>query len=165
TAMAYGSRLLQQEERDETPRFRRWGIWGLSVLQNLASGLRLVEWYSGFRAFRCSALQQVPFQACDNDYYFDVQIILLLSMAGYSVAEIPVAKKYEGNHSPVNIYQFSRKVLAHMLRYPFAKWELLSCPLFQRRHWESLRQITVPAPVYVGGTDPALEGGAQPAAA
>src|SRR5205085_840219 len=119
--MAYGSRMLGAGKKDGTPLHRRIGVWALSVLQNLTSGMRLVEWYSGFRAFRCDALRQVPFQACDSDYYFDVQIILLLSMAGYPIAELPVAKKYEGNQSPVNIYQFGRKVLAHMLHYPLAR--------------------------------------------
>jgi glycosyltransferase involved in cell wall biosynthesis len=146
TGMSYGSRMLQTEEKDQTPLVRRLGVRGLSMLQNLVCGLRLAEWYSGFRAFRCDALRQVPFQACDNDYYFDVQIILLMSLAGYGIAELPVAKKYEGKPSPVNIYQFGRKVLAQLLHYPLARAGVLPGRLYRRKHWEALRQTPVPTP-------------------
>jgi glycosyltransferase involved in cell wall biosynthesis len=149
--MSYGSRMLHTQEKDQTPLHRRLGVRGLSLLQNVVSGLRLAEWYSGFRAFRCDALRQVPFQACDDDYYFDVQIILLMSLAGFGIAELPVAKKYEGNPSPVNIYQFGRKVLAHLMHYPLARAGVLPGRLYRRKHWEELRQWPVPAPARYGG--------------
>jgi glycosyltransferase involved in cell wall biosynthesis len=151
--MAYGCRLRHLPPRhDQTPLVRRWGVKVLSFLQNCASGLRLAEWYSGFRAFRCAALQEVPFQACASDYYFDVQIILLLSMAGYSIAELPVAKTYAGPRSPVNIYQFGRQVLARMLHFPLARRGLLPGRLYQTDHWPDLTQTEVPLPVPVFGT-------------
>ncbi len=150
--MAYGSRLLRTDVKDGTPLIRRAGVWALSVLQNLTSGMHLAEWYSGFRAFRCEALRRVPFQACDSDYYFDVQIILLLGMVGQRIAELPVAKSYDGEPSPVNIYQFGRKVLARMLSYPLARCGLLRTRLYKRRAWSELMQtpITAPLPVYPG---------------
>jgi glycosyltransferase involved in cell wall biosynthesis len=144
--MAYGSRMLQTQEKDQTPLIRRLGVRGLSMLQNLVSGMRLAEWYSGFRAFRCDALRQIPFQACDDDYYFDVQIILLLGMAGYQIGELAVAKKYEGRPSPVNIYQFGRKVLAHLMHYPLARCGVLPGRLYRRKHWEELRRAPVAEP-------------------
>jgi glycosyltransferase involved in cell wall biosynthesis len=147
--MANGSRLLPLEEPDQTPRVRRWGVKVLSALQNWAAGLRLAEWYSGFRAFRCAALRRIPFQACANDYYFDVQIILLLSMAGFPIVELPVAKKYEGPRSPVNIYQFGSQVLGRMLHYPLARCGLLPGRLYRRRHWAELARTEVPAPIPV----------------
>jgi glycosyltransferase involved in cell wall biosynthesis len=146
--LAYGSRMLHTEEKDQTPLIRRLGVRGLSMLQNLVSGMRLAEWYSGFRAFRCEALRQVPFQACHNDYYFDVQIILLLGLAGFGIAELPVAKKYEGNPSPVNIYQFGRKVLAHLMHYPLARCRILPGRLYRRKHWDALQQTPVSEPVH-----------------
>jgi glycosyltransferase involved in cell wall biosynthesis len=148
--MAYGTRFLQAEQKDQTPLLRRAGVWTLSWLQNIASGLRLAEWYSGFRVFSCSALRQVPFTACDDNYYFDVQIILLLSMAGYKIAETAVAKKYDdGIKSSFNIYQFGRKVLAHLLHYPLARLDLLSSKLYDRRRWEALKQTPAPSPIPV----------------
>src|SRR5262249_49700158 len=136
--------------RDQTPLFRRWGVWGLSWLQNLAAGVRLAEWYSGFRVFRCAALRDVPFAACDDNYYFDVQIILLLSMAGHRIAETAVAKKYDDSiQSSFNIYQFGRKVLAHLLHYPLARMGFLSSTLYDRRHWGYLKLTPVPPPIPV----------------
>lgn len=145
--MAYGSRMLSDVRHDETPWRRRAGVRVLSALQNAASGMRLAEWYSGFRAFRCSALASVPFQACSNDYYFDVQILLLLNMAGHAIAEIPVAKRYEGNHSPVNIYQFGRQVLARMLHYPLVRAGVAPGRLYRKHYWKELKNSPVPAPI------------------
>lgn len=144
--MSYGSRLMETVERDETPWHRRMGVKSLSTLQNLASGLKLAEWYSGFRAFRCDALRRVPFQACAGDYYFDVQIILLLALAGYRIAETPVAKRYEGNRSPVNIYRFGRQVLARVLQYPLERRGLRKGGLYRPEHWDEFRHIAPPAP-------------------
>jgi glycosyltransferase involved in cell wall biosynthesis len=150
--MAYGTRLLRTDEGDQTPLVRRLGVRGLSLLQNLASGMWLLEWYSGYRAFRCDALRQVPFQACDDDYYFDVQIIHLLGMAGFPITALPVAKKYEGRPSPVNIYQFGRKVLRRLPHYPLARLGVLPGPLYDRRLWPQLRHVAVPEPTPYPGT-------------
>ncbi len=147
--MAYGSRLLCGTEKDRTPLHRLLGVWGLSVLQNWMSGVRLAEWYSGFRAFRCAALRQIPFQACDNDYYFDVQIILLLNMMKQRIAELPVAKSYDDEPSPVNIYQFGRKVLARMPNYPLARCGLSRTRLYDQAHWPELMRTPVSAPILV----------------
>ncbi len=150
--MAYGSRLLATEERDQTPFVRRMGVRVLSALQNLVSSLRITEWYSGFRAYRCDALRQIPFQACHDDYYFDVQIILLLSLAGYDIAELPIAKKYDGRPSPVNIWQFGRKVLAHLLHYPLTRCGILPGKLYCRREWQEL--CAIPIPKLIGAMAP-----------
>jgi glycosyltransferase involved in cell wall biosynthesis len=153
--MVYGSRLLAMKEKDETPFMRRLSIWGLSLLQNLTCGMRLAEWYSGFRAFRCSALREVPFQACDNDYYFDVQIIQLLGMAGRRIAEIPVAKKYDDEHpSPVKVYQFGRKVLTRSLHYPLARAGLLPGRLYRKHCWPELAATKIDAPIPVTQNGP-----------
>jgi glycosyltransferase involved in cell wall biosynthesis len=153
--MAYGSRLLELEEKDETPWLRRYGVRFLSSLQNLVSGMRLAEWYSGFRAFHCAALGAVPFEACDADYYFDVQIILLLTLGGFTIAELPVAKKYEGHTSPVNIYQFGRQVLARMLQYPLARARVWPRPLYRTSAWAELKKRVIPPPLPYTGQDAA----------
>src|SRR5947209_8712185 len=150
TALAYGTRFLQTDVKDQTPFLRRCGVWALSWMQNLASGLRLAEWYSGFRVFRCSALREVPFAACEDNYYFDVQIILLLSMAGYKIAELPVAKKYDDSiKSSFNIYQFGRKVLSHLFHYPLARLRVLPSQLYDTRNWKHLQRKPVPSPLAV----------------
>jgi glycosyltransferase involved in cell wall biosynthesis len=149
-AMAYGTRFLQAEQKDQTPLHRRVGVWALSWLQNIASGLRLAEWYSGFRVFRCAALREVPFTACDDNYYFDVQIILLLSMAGWKIAECAVAKKYDDSiKSSFDIYGFGRKVLAHLLHYPLARLDFLPSKLYDRRNWPALKLTPTPTPITV----------------
>ncbi|HMC63469.1 MAG TPA: glycosyltransferase family 2 protein [Gemmataceae bacterium] len=147
--MVYGSRMLGSAIADETPWFRRLGVRGLSWLQNIGSGLHLKEWFSGFRAFRCEALRAVPFQACADDYYFDVQIIQLLALAGYTLADIPVPKSYKDNKSPVNIYQFGVQVLSRFLGYPLARQELVSDPLYQPSRWPVLRLVPAPEPCQV----------------
>ncbi len=149
SGMAYGTRFLNAE-KDQTPFFRGCGVWVLSMLQNIASGLRLAEWYSGFRVFRCSALRRVPFAACDSNYYFDVQIILLLALAGYSISQLPVAKKYDDAiKSSFNIYQFGRKVLAHLMHYPLARLGILRSELYDVKNWPRLMRAPVPSPVSV----------------
>lgn len=153
--MAYGSRLLPSGDIDETPPLRRWAIRGLSCLQNVFAGQWITEWYSGFRALRCDALRRVPFQACSSDYYLDVQILLLMRLAGLRIGEIAVAKKYEGNHSPINVVGFGCQVLTRLLHYPLARLGLPASRLYRVEHWDELRQIAVPEPLHVAALPPA----------
>jgi hypothetical protein len=147
--MAYGTRF-GAAGADQTPPLRRGGVWALSALQNLVSGLRLAEWCSGFRAFRCEALARVPFAACDDDYFFDLQIILLLHLAGWRIAELPVPKQYDGAPpSGLKLARFGRRVLAHALHYPLARHGLVRDPLYDPRQWDRLGRAPVPAPVPV----------------
>jgi hypothetical protein len=74
-------------------------------------------------------------------------MILLISIAGYRIAQIPVGKKYHGNFSPVNIYKFGGQVLARLWRYPLARAGLVRPALYRRNQWPSLSQLSVPEPV------------------
>jgi glycosyltransferase involved in cell wall biosynthesis len=139
--MVYGSRLCLTEEVDETPWVRLLGIRTLSRLQNWVTGVRLAEWFSGFRAFRTQALQQIPFHACTDDYYFDVEIILLLHLAGFTILEAPVAKRYREESSKPGGCRFALKVLTRMLRYPLARSGLVSTLLYQRDRWQHLKRV------------------------
>jgi hypothetical protein len=70
-------------------------------------------------------------------------------MINQRIAELPVAKSYDDEPSPVNIYQFGRKVLARMPNYPLARCGLLRSRLYDRRHWPELMETPVSAPVAV----------------
>jgi glycosyltransferase involved in cell wall biosynthesis len=147
--LAFGARF-RGAGNDRTPLLRRWGVAALSGLQNLASGLHLSEWYSGFRAYSCAALRQVPFAWCDDDYYFDVQMILLLRLAGYRIAETPAPKLYdEVNRSHLNIYRFGRTVLARVLHYPLARGGVMPGGLYDPRKWATMTLPDMPAPELV----------------
>ena len=53
----------------------------LTTFQNALTGLRLSEWHSGYRAYRVSALAELPFVGNSDGFDFDTEIILQLHAA------------------------------------------------------------------------------------
>src|SRR3989338_4098055 len=48
----------------------------LTLFENLAMGLNLSEYHTGFRAFSAEVLKTVPYHKFSNDFVFDQQILI-----------------------------------------------------------------------------------------
>lgn len=74
----------------------------LTLFENLAMGLNLSEYHTGFRAFRSQVLKTVPYHHFSNDFIFDQQILVSALSYGYNIADIPVPCKYFKEASSIN---------------------------------------------------------------
>jgi hypothetical protein len=79
--------------------------------------MRLTEFHSGFRVFRCAALAQVPFDLCANDYHFDTEIIIQFKIKGLRICEMPIPTYYGKEKCGVNVFRYGVDVLRSMLTY------------------------------------------------
>ncbi|OGR14626.1 MAG: glycosyl transferase family 2, partial [Desulfobacula sp. GWF2_41_7] len=48
----------------------------LTLVENLAMGLNLSEYHTGFRAYSSKVLRTIPYQKFSNDFIFDQQILI-----------------------------------------------------------------------------------------
>lgn len=74
----------------------------LTLLENLAMGLNLSEYHTGFRAYSARVLKSVPYRKFSDDFVFDQQILISALSRGFNIGEIPVPCKYFPEASSIN---------------------------------------------------------------
>ncbi len=88
--MVVGSRYLEKE--CGVPRHRILGHWAFTSLTNLASGLRVSDSQSGFRAFSPRAVECVSFSS--NGFSVESEMQFLAHEHGLRLAEVPITADY-----------------------------------------------------------------------
>jgi len=66
----------------------------LTGVENLAFGLRLSEYHTGYRAFSRTVLEDVNFRMNSDGFVFDQEIVAQVVSTGFRIAEIPVPVRY-----------------------------------------------------------------------
>lgn len=106
--MVLGSRLLGDPLAGGMPRWKYVSNRFLTALENLAFGLRLSEYHTGFRAYSRRLLETIPYHANSDDFVFDQELVSQAVACGFRITEIPVETRYFEEASSVN---FQRSVV------------------------------------------------------
>jgi glycosyltransferase involved in cell wall biosynthesis len=115
----FGSRMMHRGEarKGGMPLYKYVGNRILSTTQNALTGLGLSEWHSGYRAYRVSALAQLPFVGNTDDFDFDTEIILQLAAAKMKIVEVPIPTYYGDEICHVNGIKYAKDVVVDTVRY------------------------------------------------
>jgi glycosyltransferase involved in cell wall biosynthesis len=106
----------------------------LTLVENVAFGLRLSEYHTGFRAYSRRLLETLPFLLNSDDFVFDQEIMAQAICFGFRVGEVPVPTRYFPEASSVNFrtsVEYGMDVLRLVARY-----------LLHRSHLARSRQFT-----------------------
>ena len=115
--MVFGSRIAGLPLKGGMPLYKFLGNKFLTMVQNYMLGMNLTEFHSGFRAFRCAALAQVPFSLCSDEYHVDTDIILQFKIKKLRIQEMPIPTYYGKEKSYVNVIGYGLNVLKSMFTY------------------------------------------------
>jgi glycosyltransferase involved in cell wall biosynthesis len=129
--MVFGSRIAGLPLAGGMPLHKFLGNKLLTAVQNRILGMKLTEFHSGFRVFRCAALAQVPFELCSNDYHFDTDIIIQFKIKGLRIVEMPIPTYYGKEKCGVNVVSYGLNVLKSMAVYWLWSKGLLKVPMFE----------------------------------
>lgn len=99
------------------PLYKYVGNRILTRLANGLTGLQLTEWHSGYRAYRVSALAELPLDTASDGFDFDTEVILQLLEAGKGIAEVPIPTYYGDEICYVNGLGYAADVSRDVLRY------------------------------------------------
>lgn len=80
----------------------------LTLVENLAMGLNLSEYHTGFRAFSSNVLKTIPYRMFSNDFVFDQQILISALSYDFNISEVPVPCKYFPEASSINFNRSSK---------------------------------------------------------
>ena len=115
----FGSRMMHRGEarKGGMPMYKYVGNRILTTTQNALTGLSLSEWHSGYRAYRVSALAQLPFVGNSDAFDFDTEIILQLADAKMKIVEVPIPTYYGDEICHVNGLEYAKDVMVDTVRY------------------------------------------------
>jgi 2-polyprenyl-3-methyl-5-hydroxy-6-metoxy-1,4-benzoquinol methylase len=115
----FGSRMLDRggARRGGMPLYKYVGNRILTRTQNLIAGVDLSEWHSGYRAYRVSALADLPFVGNSDGFPFDTEIILQLLGSGRQIREVPIPTYYGDEISRVNGIAYARAIVIDTIRH------------------------------------------------
>ncbi|MFL5762746.1 MAG: glycosyltransferase family 2 protein [Bacteroidia bacterium] len=118
--VVFGSRILGKGARKGgMPMYKYIFNRCLTLAQNILIGQKLSEYHTGYRAFSREVLETVNYEANNDDFVFDNEMISQVFMAGFEIAEITCPTKYFPEASSIN-FRRSAKYGMGVLRVSFA---------------------------------------------
>jgi glycosyltransferase involved in cell wall biosynthesis len=103
-----GSRFLGDPLAGGMPKWKYVSNRFLTKMENLAFGLHLSEYHTGFRAYSRDLLESIPYRLNSNDFVFDQELVAQAVACHMRVGEIAVPTRYFEEASSVG---FRRSVV------------------------------------------------------
>lgn len=116
----FGSRMMSTYGgplKGGMPLYKYAGNRILTALENMALGMKLTEFHSGYRAYNLHALSKIDFTHMTNDFHFDTEIIIKLHHQRFHIAEVPVPTYYGEEICYVNGMRYAKDILRAVHRY------------------------------------------------
>jgi glycosyltransferase involved in cell wall biosynthesis len=124
-----GSRLMGENPMKQgMPWWKYISNRFLTKLENLAFGLNLSEYHTGYRAFSRDALESVNFAMNSDAFIFDQEILAQSVAVGLRITESAVPTRYFPEASSATFVQSSRyglSILWLLTRYMLHRWGVL----------------------------------------
>jgi glycosyltransferase involved in cell wall biosynthesis len=116
-----GNRFRDFKSLGQMPFIRRVGNMGLAFLAKVATGYwHTFDPTNGFNAIRTDVLAQIPLEAIDRTYYFEISMLANLYLIGAVVKDVPMPARYQGEVSSLLIHRilftFPLKLLSTFFR-------------------------------------------------
>lgn len=93
--VVFGSRMMGVSAHAQgMPRWKYLANIALTKVENLAFGLHLSEFHTGYRAYRREVLERVNFMTNSDGFIFDQEIVAQFVECGVHFSEIPVPTRY-----------------------------------------------------------------------
>jgi len=108
----------------------------LTLFENLALGVKLSEYHTGYRAFGRPVLVALPLDENSDDFVFDNEMLAQAVYFGFRIGEISCPTKYFEDASSINFrrsVKYGFGVLATSAKYRLQKWGVGNFNLFSTK--------------------------------
>ena len=125
-----GSRFLGDPLAGGMPRWKHVSNRFLTGVENVAFGLHLSEYHTGFRAYSRHFLGTIRYQLNSDDFVFDQELVAQAVACGFRrrIGEIPVPTRYFAEASSVGFRRsvvYGLSTLGVVARYLFDRLGLV----------------------------------------
>lgn len=135
-AIVLGSRILGGGARGGgMPFYKYLANRFLTFTENLALGIKLSEYHTGFRAYRRTVLETLPLGEDSDDFIFDNQLLVQAVYFGFAIGEVSCPTKYFPEASSINFrrsLRYGLGVLATSGKFVLQRPGLARFPIFDR---------------------------------
>jgi glycosyltransferase involved in cell wall biosynthesis len=135
--LVLGSRILGgMALKGGMPPYKYMANRFLTFIENLALGVKLSEYHTGYRAFSRKLLESLPLEANSDDFVFDNQMLAQAVFFGFRIGEISCPTRYFQDASSINFrrsVKYGFGVLATSAQYLLHKYGLTRSALFQKK--------------------------------
>ncbi|ETW95797.1 MAG: hypothetical protein ETSY2_47560 [Candidatus Entotheonella gemina] len=117
--MVQGSRMMEGRAalRGGMPRYKYIANRGLTAIENLAFGLRMAEYHSGYMLYARRALQEIPFEKLSNSFCFDQEKLIMAKVKGLKIVQRPIPTHYGDEISHLKPIRYGLHVLSLVWAY------------------------------------------------
>ena len=132
TMAVFGSRIMTPGAalRGGMPLYKYVGNRILTAIENRLLGTDLSEFHSGYRAYRVSALERIPYQYNTNGFHFDTEIIVQLVARRMRIVEVPIPTYYGDEICHVEGIPYAARCIGTVLRSRANRYHLVHHPKF-----------------------------------
>jgi len=105
----------------------------LTLAENMALGVKLSEYHTGFRAFSRKVLETLPLEENSDDFVFDNEMLAQAVYFGFRIGEISCPTRYFEDASSINFrrsVKYGFGVLGTSLKFLLQKWGMIKSPIF-----------------------------------
>ncbi len=121
-----GSRMLQAGAlRGGMPLYKFLANKILTAVANRALGLTMAEYFSGYMAYRRSALLAIPYHKLADTFQFDMQMLVMARVKNQRVVEIPIPTIYADEVSHLQPVRYGLEVLSILRDYRRGRYHAL----------------------------------------
>lgn len=136
--MVLGNRIRTRSEAVKCgmPWWKYLANRGLTLFENMALGQNLGECHSGFRVYRRTVLETLPFERNSDNFVFDTQFLVQAVHFGFRVGDVPVPVRYFKEASSINFRRSTRyglETLKTVGQFWLHRLGIGSCKLFRPR--------------------------------
>ena len=118
TDIVQGSRILSGTAvQDGMPRYKYIGNIALTFLENIAFGMNLAEYHSGYMLYSKKALQTIPFEKLSSTFHFDGEMLIVAKKKGLRIKEMPIQARYKDEVSHLHIISYGVDVMKTIINY------------------------------------------------
>jgi glycosyltransferase involved in cell wall biosynthesis len=133
--VALGSRILGKGAlKGGMPIYKYIANRFLTLTQNILINYKLSEYHTGYRSFSREVLETINFNANDDDFVFDNEMLSQIIFAGFDIGEVTCPTKYFEEASSINLkrsIKYGLGVLRVSLQHRLQKWGLINKPIYQ----------------------------------
>jgi glycosyltransferase involved in cell wall biosynthesis len=100
----------------------------LTFIENLAFGMNLAEFHSGYMLYSDRALSAIPFARLSDSFDFDLEMLVCARILGLRIAEVPIPTIYAGEVSHLKPFAYGFDVLSVVRRFRRGEYHRLLAP-------------------------------------
>ncbi len=115
----------------------------LTFTQNLLINYKLSEYHTGYRAFSGEVLRTINFNANNDDFVFDNEMLSQIIYAGFDIAEVTCPTKYFEEASSINFRRsakYGMGVLRVSMGHFFQRMGVAKMKMYERQTANGKRQ-------------------------